>query len=500
MKILLIYPPNKKSIVADMSDYFEDASGAYPPLGIMYIASYLIKNNIDKQHDIRMIDASCIDHPYENIIAVVEEFEPDLVGITALTFNILDVLHILKDIKKSKKSILTVVGGPHPSIFPNETLVFSEVDFIVQGEGEIAFSKIVSALENNSGFSDIPGLGYKVTNSTVNINNQNQLIENLDLIPFPAVELLPNFIHLYKDVLSTKQKLRSTIIISSRGCPFGCIYCDRPQMGKKFRARSAKNVVDEVEKYLTIFAIGHIKFFDDTFTVDKKRVYQICEEIKSRQLEFAWGIRAHVNTVDFPLLKAMYECGLKTISFGIESSDNEILKNLNKGSTVEGIERAVSFCKKLGIKVLGDFILGNPGESKKHILNTIKFAKRLRLDYAQFTIMTPYPHTKLYTDGLQKGIIKHDYWKNFAINPSSDFVTPVWEENLSKAELVDLLKKAYRDFYFRPRYLLKRVSELRSITDLLSKIKVFFLLFKLIFSSARKLSVNFKKGLQTRSI
>jgi radical SAM superfamily enzyme YgiQ (UPF0313 family) len=185
--------------------------------------------------------------------------------------------------------------------------------------------------------------------------------------------------------------------------------------------------------------------------------------------------------------------GLTSLSFGIESGNQRILTNLQKGITLEQVEAAVSNCRELGIEVLGDFIIGNPGEKEKEINETICFAKRLKLDYAQFTIMTPYPSTQLYSMGLEKGILKRDYWKEYAAQPSKDFVTPVWEEFYSKQELVGFLRKAYRSFYFRPGYMFRRALKIQSFSELMRKLGAFLSLLRLSFQARSKLIANFKQ-------
>jgi len=199
-----------------------------------------------------------------------------------------------------------------------------------------------------------------------------------------------------------------------------------------------------------------------------------------------------VNTVDYDLLKIMSESGMNSVSFGIESGNQRILDNLRKGITIEQVVDAVDNCKKLGIEVLGDFILGSPGEEKEQIEETIAFSRRLGLDYAQFTIMTPYPSTQLYKMGLDKGIIKNDYWRDFAKKPSRDFVTPVWEEFYSKEKLVGFLKKAYRSFYFRPGYIMNRIRKMKSAREVIRKFGAFLALVRLNFLSRSRLVGNFK--------
>jgi anaerobic magnesium-protoporphyrin IX monomethyl ester cyclase len=485
MKILLINPPAVDNIVADMSDFFDESSGLYPPVGLMYLASYLRKTT---SHQVEILDANALGLEYDEIREKVETEKPDLVGITMITFNAPSVLRIAADVKEVNKRIVTVIGGPHATIFPNETLAFPQVDHVVVGEGEIVLERLLNALATGASLDGIGSLGFKRDGKAV-LDKELKFIDDLDALPFPAVDLIEP--GRYFSVLSTGA--HTMVMMSSRGCPFNCIYCDRPHLGRKFRARSPANVVDEMELYSTRYGIDDIKFFDDTFTVKRKRVVDICDEIKRRNLKLTWGVRSRVNTVDYELLKTMEDAGLTSISFGIESGNQRILDNLQKGITLEQVVDAVSNCKRLGIETLGDFIIGNPGEKKEEIKETIRFAKRLKLDYAQFTVMTPYPSTQLYSMGLEKNIVKSDYWTEFAKAPVKTFVTPVWEEFYSKKELVGWLKKAYRSFYFRPSYMIRRAFRIRSLGELERKLGTFFRLLRLNSTSKRRLAANFKR-------
>jgi anaerobic magnesium-protoporphyrin IX monomethyl ester cyclase len=489
MNILLIKPPAIDEIVADMSDYFDSTSGSYPPLGLMYLASYLRRN--DGNRDIRILDAYVSGSGYEEIERTFRNCRPDLVGITALTFNLRAALKTAEIVKRIDDGIVTVLGGPHVTIYPEETLRFSQVDLVVLGEGERAFDRLVTALESSAPLDGLDAVGYK-ENGRIRLNRYLLLEEDLDSLPFPAMDLVDHT--KYFSVLSPEE--RAMVMMSSRGCPFKCVYCDRPHLGKKFRSRSAANVVDEMESYLERYGIRSIKFFDDTFTVDRRRAMEIAEEIIRRKLKVSWSVRARVNTVDRETLSVMRRAGLDSISFGIESGNQQILDNLKKGIRLEQVAEAVSCCRRLGIEVLGDFIIGNPGEKREQIEETMRFSQALGLDYAQFTVMTPYPATELYRNGMESGVITRDYWRDFAENPSDSFATPVWEENFSKRELVGLLKKAYRSFYFRPRYVLRRAARIGSAAELMKKLKIFVELVKLNFMSKATLTENFKRRIR----
>jgi radical SAM superfamily enzyme YgiQ (UPF0313 family) len=212
-------------------------------------------------------------------------------------------------------------------------------------------------------------------------------------------------------------------------------------------------------------------FFDDTFTVDRERVIEICNLIIEKKIRFTWSARARVNTVNKELLMAMKEAGCRRVSYGIESGNPETLKILRKGITLEEASHAVRAAKEVGIEVLADFILGSPGEDCMAIHRTIDFAISLNPEYVQFTIMTPFPGTQLYQLALNQGMIKKDIWREFALNPQPGFNTPIWPGELTQRELEELLVFAYRRFYRRPKYLFNRLKKIKSLRDLLLKIK-----------------------------
>ena len=224
-------------------------------------------------------------------------------------------------------------------------------------------------------------------------------------------------------------------------------------------------------------------FFDDTFTVDRSRVIKICELINKEKLKFRWSARARVNTVDEDLLYAMKKAGCCRISYGIESGNDQTLKILKKGISLDQAKKAVKITKRIGIEVLADFILGCPNENRQDVLRTINFAVSLNPDYAQFTILSLYPGTEIYQMALKQKIIKSDVWKEFAINPQLNFNTPIWSLELSQKELEELLVLAYNKFYRRLGYLIKRIMRIKSFSELIFKVKVGFRV--LIKSKAR---------------
>lgn len=466
----MINPPRFNEIIADNPSFIEEERGHNPPLGILYIGTYLKKKSC---HQITALDAQVENLNYDDSFKKrIKEANPDIAGITTMTFTLIDVIKTINLIKEAEKDlnkkITIVVGGPHPTIFPEETANLSYVDYVIVGEGEIPFLKLVEALSRNNfdELQNIKGLVYQKNRKIFN-NGMGEFIENLDELPFPDRQLLP--IKKYNSLLGQGRVV--TTMLTSRGCPFQCAFCDRPHLGKRFRFRSAQRVVDEMEECLRL-GIEEILVYDDTFTVNKERVFDICKEIIKRNLKFVWDIRARVDTVNEEMLKLLKQSGCQRIHFGVESGTEKILKILNKGITLPQVETAFAWCRKLGIETLGYFMLGSPTETKKDIYETMKFSRKIDPDYVHITILTPYPGTKLYQSALQEGVIKSDYWREFARRPEKGVVTQYWEKELNREELFELLSKFYKEFYGRSSYIFKELLRTKSLRDFVKKAKV----------------------------
>ncbi len=475
MRILLINPSSNNEILANTPTYVSEERGFNPPLGLLYLAGYLKQHS---QHHVFGLDAQAERLTYDNqFIKRILQMSPELVGITAMTFTMIDVLKTIDLIKSAEKElnkrIKIVLGGPHVHLFPQETINLPGVDYLIKGEGEKPFFELLEALEKNQDISQINGLVFKQDNQVID-NPVNQLINNLDEIPFPDRQLLP--IEKYNSVLSNNRIV--TTMFTSRGCPFQCAFCDRPHLGKKFRARSAQNVVDEMEECLNL-GIEEILVYDDTFTVNKQRTLDICDEILKRNLKFVWDIRARVDTVDKEILEKLKQAGCDRIHFGVEAGTEKILKVLNKGIYLDQVEQTFKQAKQVGIERLAYFMIGSPQETREDINQTIQFAKKIDPDYVSASVLTPYPATQVYEWALRDGVIKYDYWKEFAKSPKKGVNTKYWEKELTKEELFALLDKFYKKFYGRPKYVFKELLKVRSVNDLIKKIKAGF---KILYS------------------
>jgi len=462
MNILLINPPMDNMIASTYPSIVDEEAGYYPPLGLMYIAAYAERHTDNR---IEILDTIVERMSYSQIEKELERKKPDIVGVQAMTFTLVDALLIAKIVKRIDNEIKVVLGGPHAYIYPNETINQEEIDYLVLGEGEISFTNLLENIDNIQRLKSTPGLVFKDGGRIINTGVDSPIMD-LDSIPFPARHLTK-----YKKYYSLIAKRSPiTTMMSSRGCPYNCSFCGRPHLGKKFRARSAKNVVDELEE-CTRMGIQEFFFYDDTFAVNRQRAIDICKEILERGLDIGWDIRTRVDSVDMELLSKLKRAGCERIHYGVESGNSEMLKMIRKGITIEQAKEAFKLTKEAGIQTLAYFMFGLPGETKKQMFDTIEFAKTLNPDYVHFSVLTPFPATPIYEKGLEDGIIKDDYWSEFAKNPQKEFTPKLLEGNLTNEELMGLLKYAYKTYYLNLAYIANQVLKLKSFEEFKRKAK-----------------------------
>jgi anaerobic magnesium-protoporphyrin IX monomethyl ester cyclase len=480
LRALLVNPPDLHTVVANNPTVIDEERGSHPPLGILHVAAYLRAHS---DHKVQILDAQVEKLDFDAIRRRITEVKPDLVGVTAMTFTILDVMEVCRIAKSVDPDIVVALGGPHVHIYPTETIQLPFVDVVVVGEGELTFKDVMDNLRDPAGLRRVPGIVFKDAAGTPVITGTRPLLEDLDSLPFPARDLTPYL--KYTHLMARHQPI--TTMFTSRGCPYKCTFCDRPNLGKNFRARSAVNVVNEMEE-IARMGIREALIYDDTFTVNKRRVMDICEEKIRRGLKLGFDVRARVNTVDEPLLAKMKAAGCERIHYGVEVGNDRMMKVLQKGLTISQVERAFQMTRDAGIETLAYFMIGNPTETREDVMDTIALTKRLDPDYIHLTILTPFPATEVYLDGLKRGILKNDFWREFARNPRPDFEPQYWPEHFTKQELFGLLVQAYKAFYQRPSYLWKVGTRVRSPGEFIRKASAGLKIFRMDARGASRLS------------
>lgn len=441
-------------------------TGVYsqPPLGLALIAAVLEREG----YQVTVVEANAFKLRPEDVVQQVNE--ADIVGLTAMTPTINSAIAIAKQLKKAHPNLSIVLGGAHATLLPEETMAaVPEIDIIVRGEAEQTIIDLLPALGNRDSLGNIPGITYRNDDEIVNNPSVSQYT-NLDSLPFLAYHLLPW--KTYKPHPPHGRALPFAAIITSRGCPYRCSYCSKPVFGSKFRGQSPERVVDEVAYLQKQFGIKEFAFYDDVFTLDKKRAYAIADEIIKRDLKIHWTCETRVNLVDRDLLHHIKQAGCYSIAYGIESGSEEILNTLDKDISLKQIEEAARISREVGLQTIGYFMIGSPGESPETIKQTIQFAKKLKLDFAQFSVTTPFPGTKLYSLYSDGKKINNIPWESFIYAAAEGNMAPVFESDLlTKEDIHNWTRRAYRAFYLRPSYLWQRIQRTTSVGDLKVNLK-----------------------------
>ncbi len=433
--MLLIEPPT----ATDIKKVLNTVS---PPLGLAYLASVARNEGFD----VKIIDSLAENLSFNELEKKIKEYDPDVVGITSTTTSIPDAYKVAEISKRINPNVITVIGGPHVTFVPELTLKESPyIDIVVRGEGEEIFKQLLHNLDKGKKLSNIRGITYR-ENNRIRSNPPMPLIKDIDNIPIPAFDLLPMEKYQFN-------KKRFGVIITSRGCPFQCIFCSSSlQFGKKWRAHSVERVVEELKILHDEFKIREIEFLDDTFTLSKKRVQEISKAIIQEGLDISWSASSRVDTFDLDTAVYMKKAGAHTIYFGIESGSEKTLKFIKKGITLTQSIDAVKIAKKAKLRTLGSFIIGFPYEKEKDMRKTIRFAKFLDVDFAQFTIATPYPGTELWNIAVTKNLLLTKNWRNYT-------TTKVVMKNMyvPPNRIQYLLEWAYFSFYLSPKRVIKDI-------------------------------------------
>ena len=462
MKILFLVPPETVSLESSVPKALEGGKGYYPKLGLLYVAAYYERETGNT--------ATFIDCPPENVseetmLARVREIKPDMVAMSIMTFNLLDALRTAKVLKLENPSLKVCLGGPHVNLYPKETLSLPEIDYVVFGEGERIFTRLTLALEKEEeSLSAINGLGWK-KNNVPYINPAETELLDLDKLPFPARHLVD--VSSYQHIIGEGRQFFT--IQATRGCPAACTFCDIRKT--KFRIRSPESVVDEIEELVNM-GVDDLFFVDDTITIDKKNVLAICNLIVERKIKINFKISARVDTINPEVLAALKKSGCYRIHFGIESATPKHLQYLQKGQTPEKVERAIKMTRNANIGFFAYMMIGIPHETKEEMFATVDFAKKLKPDYAQFSICTPYPKVELYYQMLNEGIVPEDYWQKFAENPTPEFKIRFWNKDFTEEELREIQDQCHARFYSSPTYIMKQITQLKSWTDFTAKARM----------------------------
>jgi len=489
LRIALVFNPFSYKIQEENLYIVQKYFGLFPPLSLAWVAAIIEKAG----HTVTIIDARTLNLTKEQTLKKLKEFKPDILGFMMTTYMFPETLEWIRYLKKGLKSRpYVLIGGYNLRIYPKESVSYPEIDFGCVEHAYYTVPSLLYELESgNNNFENVPGLIWKKVKKTSTGNSgQTEIIVNphpqkidFNKFPNPARHLLPN--ELYAEFPT--QRKNFTVMVTSLGCPYRCSFCEAG--GTAYSPRSPETVVNEMEECYTKYGIREIDIFDYEFTAIKSRVIDICSEIKRHNLEILWACRSRVDTLDEEMLYSMKMSGCDRIYFGIESGCQEILDRTNKGITLKQIENTISLCKKLRIKTLGFFLIGAPGETQETVMKTLNFAKKLNLDYVQFSKCLAKPLTPLW-----RQIVKEtgkDYWRDWVLGKEIERSLPRPWTVLTNKQIDRFAKMAYINYHSRPLFLLKSALDCQSITEFLRKI---FAYLQMVFSQsafAKKIK-NFK--------
>ncbi|MEM2098283.1 MAG: radical SAM protein [Candidatus Bathyarchaeia archaeon] len=431
-KIALVNPPILKGVYHHQ---------LFLPLGLAYIAAVLKQ----EKHEVTIIDCPALEIDHEKLAARLASLKPDIVGITSMTPTIQSTLLSAQAAKKACADTTVVLGGPHATFMDKQILEQEPaVDIVVRGEGEETLLEIAQNITQTKDLSKVGGVTFRHGKQIIQTPSRS-FIKDLDQLPYPA----------YGDFPLTKYRLFGKLylpIITSRGCPFQCSFCTTSRMfGKDYRIRSPKNIVDELEFLKNTYNADAFTFYDDTLTLDKNRIFKICDEIKTRKLDVPWDCQTRVDQISKEIVDKMRETNCQQVFFGVESGCQKILDAVKKRTTVEQNMKAIKLAKEAGLFVAISIIIGYPGETLEMVKETLDFIRKAEPDDVYLCIATPYPGTEL------RQVVEAMGWKMSSDWSLYDTVTPVFENPLLPADVILKLRRDFYDSFYSPKYVVRHL-------------------------------------------
>ncbi|HRY29539.1 MAG TPA: radical SAM protein [Elusimicrobiota bacterium] len=464
MKIFLVDPPFEIQDSASGNPSLKWVLNVVPSMGLGYLAAVAERAG----HEVRVVDGT-LGLSDRELDRLVSDFSPDVVGFTSTTPAFRGARRLAKRVRELFPGRLIVLGGAHVSALPEEALASGCFDVGVVGEGEHTFSELLESYGRDRDFDrrKIRGIVYR-EDGVVKRTSPRPLMDDLDDLPFPARHLFPP-LSKYSPTPASYRRLPVGIVMTSRGCPSRCAFCDRSVFGETYRRRSPENVVAEVEALLRDFGAREIRFFDDTFTLSPHWIRRFISLLKERRLQFPWTCLSKVRGVSRELFEGMKEGGCWQVLFGLESGDPEMLRLLGKGNTVEDNGAAVRAAHEAGLSVRGDFVIGAPGDSLEKMERTFRHAVDLKLEYAHFNKFVPYPGTELFRQMRAAGKpVDFDAGSSSILDHDAIFHVPA---GLDRESYRKWLNGVYGRYYLRPSYLFRRAVALRSWDEFLGQVR-----------------------------
>jgi len=458
VNIVFLNPP--MTLKERYGDWAEGGSLAQPQ-GLCSLAAVTREND----YKTFIVDAAALNLSLDETLKEIISFSPDYIGITATTNAIFKASEVAKKLKTIDDNILVIIGGPHVTATPKETMtLFQEFDIGVIGEGEVTIVELLNAQEANGKLGEVDGLILR-DNGALRITRTREPIRDLDSLPLPAWDLLPELSKHYRPPAFSFNTLPSTSIITSRGCFGQCTFCDRSVFGNKVRAHSAGYVIEMMTHLVENYGIRDIIIDDDNFLLFKPRLRDICDKLVEKDFDLTWSCNSRVDIVNPDVLSLVRRAGCWQIAYGIESGSQDILDLLKKNIKLSQIRTALKWTKDAGIRTKGFFLIGHPTETTETIRKTIDFAKSVELDDFQMSMFTPFPGSEIYNYAEKYGTFQGD-WKHMT------GWHPVFiPKDMTEEELKRYSKKAFMEFYLRPKIILSYLKRCTNVPSLLKMCK-----------------------------
>ncbi len=447
MKVMLVVPP---STIEERYGDFEEAGAVYPSMGLAYIAAVAEEAG----HDVQVIDAEASEMNFHDITMAFEKFRPDIVGMQTFCANLPRCYKVAKIAKEMDSGTRVVLGGVQATLFPQDQFLNPDIDVVVRGEGEQTFVELLRAWSDNQDLNSIPGLVFRDESGEIRETPPRPILKSLDDLPFPALHLFP------MDKYHSSAQLRGNRtlhLLTSRGCPYNCSYCSGDLIfGRSFRFRSPEVVIRDIKRLVEDYQADSLQFYDETFSVNRDRVFQLCDAMDQAGLHLPWACFTRVDLVDAELLQRMKASGCYQIFFGVETGVPRLLKMIRKGTTLDQARNAFALTRKIGIETVASFMLTLPTETEAETWQSIDFGIELDPDYVYWLTFVPYPGNELAEIAHQSGTIINDDPTTYNVFNEIVYVP----EGRSVDEIKRTVARAYRKFYLRPRYIIRQVGKL----------------------------------------
>lgn len=471
MKVLLA-SPNDSPLTAS----FSEKGGISIPLGLAYLGAY-----VQDLPGIKLagFDNNLLKLPAKEYRKIIEREAPDVVAINVMTATVYTAWEMARIVKEVMPQAIVIAGGAHCSALPEDTLKEPAINYGITGEGEGPFRDLLIALQKKEYPSNINNLVYRCQGK-IHVNPRRAPIKDIDSIPFPCRDLFENSMY-NMNVNRRATGAKNTTILTSRGCPYACSFCSKSVYGQSFRQRSPQNVINEM-KSLEKDGYKEVLIVDDTFTVNKQWVLEFCRLFREEGIKIKWNCHARVNTIDEEIVQAMKKANCTGMAFGIESGNPEILKSIDKQITLPQAREAVRLCRKYKISTLCSYIFGHPGDTRETVEDTLRLALELDSDFANFCVMVPMPGSKIFDELNKNNLLCHEDWDRYLAHAKKTMDSSICE--LTAEDLQKFQKQAFRRFYFRPKYVWRKIQQIRSLGDLFALLKGVYII--LLFHSQTK--------------